>query len=229
MSRRVLTILPFVALLMTGAWQGPAQADDDPARRAAVADYIAALGAQDLNALRQVTHPATLACISDENRDFFDFLFANELRHGPDMKGKVRIARLEPVVDGSFSAEGMPGLVPFPVRPSYEVQIDVERSASRSLTLVRSLALDGARWHVVLGCPTKKGLVVFREAQKRREAQRTRAEQLASELREPARSEIRELIAQGRRISAAQRLQETTGADLTTATLVIDMLGAKQP
>ena len=229
MSHRVFAIVLFVALVVAGAWQRPALADDDAARRAAVADYIAALGAQDLSALRQVIHPASLACINDNNRDFFDFLFGNELRHGRDLKGNVRIIRLEPVVDGSFAAEGMPGLVPFPVKPSYEVQIEVERSATSSLTLVRSLALHEARWHVVLGCPTEKGLVSFREAQKRREAQRTRAEQLASALSEPARSDIRELIAQGRRISAAQRLQEESGADLATATLAIDMLGAKQP
>jgi hypothetical protein len=229
MSRRVVAVLLFAALGMVGALPRPAQADDDAARRAAIASYIAALGAQDLNALRQVIHPASLACIDDANRDYFDFLFANELRHGPDVKGKVRIARLEPVVEGSFSALGMPGLVAFPVKPSYEVQIDVERSAYNYLALVRPLALHDQRWHIVHGCPSDKGLAMFREAQKRREAQRTRAEQLASELSEPARSEIRELIAQGRRISAAQRLQETTGFDLTTATLVVDVLGGKQP
>jgi hypothetical protein len=153
-------------------------------------------------------------------------MFAKELRHGSDLKGNVRIARLEPVVDGSFAAVGVPGLVSFPVKPSYEVQIDIERSATSSLSLVRPLALHDTRWRVVLGCPSDKGLVLFREAQHRREAQRTRAEQLASGLSEPARSEIRELIAQGRRISAAQRLQETTGVDLTTATLVVDVLSA---
>jgi hypothetical protein len=227
MSRRVFAVLLCAALV--GAWSRPARADDHAARRVAVVDYIAALGAQDLDALRQVIHPASLACINADNRDFFDFLFTKELGYGPDVKGNVHIARLEPVVDGSFAAEGMPGLVSFPVKPSYEVQIDIERSATSLLSLMRPLAPRDGRWHIVLGCPSEKGLVWFREAQQRRAAQRTRAEQLASGLSEPARSEIRELIAQGRRISAAQRLQETTGVDLTTATLAVDALGAKQP
>jgi hypothetical protein len=229
MSRRVFAILLFAALVMAGAWPRPAQADDDAARRAAIAGYIAALGAQDLDALRHAIHPASLACINDANRDYFDFLFANELRHGPDVKGKVRIARLEPVVEGSFSALGMPGLVAFPVKPSYEVQIDVERSAYNYLALVRPLALHDTRWHIVHGCPSDKGLAMFREAQKRREAQRAQSERLASELGEPARSEIRDMLAQGRRIAAVERYREATGADLTTATLVIDVLGANQP
>jgi len=228
---RCVFVVPLVAALAAfGAWPRPALADDsDSAQRAAVEGYVAAIRSQDLAALRRLIHPATLACIDDENREYFDFVFANELQLRSDLAGDFRITRIDPVGDGSVSAEGLPGILSYPVKPSYEFQIDVDRSAYSSLTLMRPLALHEGRWHVVLTCPSEKGLAFFRENRKRGEEQRVRAEQLASELSDPVRSEIRALLEQGQRIPAVNRYRETTGVDLTTAMLVINLLGEKKP
>jgi len=230
MPRRLRVVPLVVAIAAFGAWPWPALADDgDTARRGVVEDYVAAIRSQDLAALRHLIHPASLACINDENREYFDFVLAKELQLRSDLAGDFRITRIDPVADGSFTAEGLPGILSYPVKPSYEFQIDVDRSAYNSLTLMRPLALHDGRWHVLLTCPSEKGLAFFRENRKRGEEQRARAEQLASQLSEPVRSEIRALLAQGQRIPAVNRYRETTGVDLTTAKLVIDVLDGKKP
>src|SRR5205807_10285149 len=81
------------------ASQNLAAADDEPAARALIERYTAALVAQDMAALRAVIHPQVLACITDDNRDYFDFMFAKDLGEGPIVAAKHKIARMGPPSD----------------------------------------------------------------------------------------------------------------------------------
>ena len=90
---------------------------------------------------------------------------------------------------------------------------------------MRLAAEQDGTWFIVGGCPTDQGLAMFRERHEEGAQQQARARDLASKLGELLRSEIRDLLAQNRRVDALKRYQDAANVDLTTATRVIDVLG----
>ncbi len=79
-----------------------------------------------------------LACINDQNRDVFDFLFAQEFDNefGPDYK-LTKISSL----DRNSPGVGEPEDFTYPVRPSYQLQIDYKIEPNVGLTLYRFLGI----------------------------------------------------------------------------------------
>ena len=67
-----------VATVTTCAAQGPSAT-----QQTFVRNYLAAITAQDLPALKRQVHPASLGCIDDSNQDFFDVIFARTLEQIP--------------------------------------------------------------------------------------------------------------------------------------------------
>jgi hypothetical protein len=197
----------------------------DAARRRFVQQYMAAIRDRDVAAITRLTHPASLACIDDASRAFFDSILRGELRHAATVAG-YRITRIAPA--GAPSLPGVPdGMFREPVAATHEFQVDFGANAA-STTLIRRIApLDGA-WYTVVPCPTAEGLERFRERDVRRREQRAQAETLAAELKEPLVSELKALLAAHRRLDAVRRYREASGADLTTAVAVIDVLSGRE-
>src|SRR6266536_19528 len=88
-----------VLLALALAWVGSVPAADVAAGEAAAiqaghrtfaADYVAAVNRQDVERWRRLVHPSSLACITDQNRDFFDDMAARALRR--TLSGPYRIA-----------------------------------------------------------------------------------------------------------------------------------------
>ena len=127
---------------------------------------MSAVVANDIAAVRRVIHPASLACIDDSNRDFFDFILANEVRDRPGASS-YRITRIGPAT-GIADSLVPPGMFRYPVQPTHEVQIDFQRGPNRSTTVIRQIARSGASWFEVLPCPTPDGLEAFRRRQSER-------------------------------------------------------------
>ena len=193
----------------------------DAAQQKFARDYMAAVTSRDLAALKRLVHPASLACIDDTTRDFFDVLFGRQLRERPI--STYRLTRVGPF-KGAPSSLVPPEYVRYPVSPTHEVQIDFETGPNRSTTLIRAIAFTNGAWFEVLVCPTAEGLRVFRQRQQAAEQQRARASQLATAIQEPLLSELRQLLSQQHRMQAIKKYQEQSGVDTTTAVAVIDVL-----
>src|SRR5262245_34039661 len=194
-DRRIMTPIQWAAwvsalgalALTVSIGQGRAQptaasGPGDAAQQKFARDYMAAVIARDVSALKRVIHPASLACIDDTTRDFFDFVLGRELRERPISTYRVtRIGPLEkfPLLPGS------PEQFRFPVPPTHEVQIDFDRGPGRSTTLIRAIAFADGAWFEVLVCPTAEGMRTFRRRQQAAAEQRARATQLASTIQEP--------------------------------------------
>jgi hypothetical protein len=197
----------------------------DAKQRAFVERYVAVLTSQDSDSVKRLFHPASLACINAENRDYYDVIFAKELSQGMKLRGGYTLTRFETLGPDAASAATIKGMIENPVQPTHEFQLDTPfDSMNSSLTLMRMVVEHDGAWSIVLGCPTAPAVAFFRERRAEGERQQARARQLASELPEPLRSEIRALLAQSRRIDAVKRYRVATNVDLTTATLVIDVL-----
>jgi len=205
---------------------GDGRADDiDAAQRGLVERYVAAVAAQDGDNLKKLMHPASLACISEANRDYFDFVLTQDLRYASALGVGYKLSSFAPIDAQNAAMTEMGGLVQNPVPPTHQFQIDTPFDANnRSVTVMRVAAPVGDTWFIVTGCPTEKGLAFFLERMAAAAQQQAHARSLANELRDPLLSEIRALLAEHKRIDAIKRYGAASGADTATAMQVIDTL-----
>ena len=198
-------------------------ADISAAQRALVERYVAAITTHDAAGLKALYHPATRACVNADNADFFEFLFGGDLRFENDLKEGYKLTGFDTADPSIVEGNAMGGMLPAPVAPTHQFQIDT--AGSRSLTIVRMAAEKDGTWFIVAGCPTEQGLAMFRERRERGSQQQAGARELASKIGEPMLSELKDLLAKNRRVDAIRRYQDAAKVDLTTAAGVVDALG----
>ena len=151
---------------------------------------------------------------------------AGSLATRPCCAAGILLTSFKPIDANSAAASDLGGLFQNPVQPTHGFQIDAAvKGGSRSLTLTRSVARDAGAWFIVIGCPTEKGLALFRERQAEAKRQLDHTAQLVHDLPAPLRSELMDLLAQDHRVEAIKRYQSAASVDLTTAAQVIDALG----
>src|SRR5207248_10054192 len=200
-------------LLGVAAIPGLAHAQDIGApQRMLVERYVAAITAHDAAALKALYHPATRACMNAENADFFEFLFSSDLRFESDLKEGYKLTGFDTADPSIVEGNAMGGMLPQPVAPTHQFQIDT--MGTRVVTIVHLAAEKDGTWFIIAGCPTEKGLAMFRERRGQGAQQQAQTRDLVSKLGEPLLSEIKELLAQNRRIDAIKRYQDAAKVDL---------------
>jgi len=227
MSRSIIVAaLGALALLATGA-PAPGQSREvaiEAGHRHFADQYVAAARARDAAWYRKLIHPKSLACITDDNRDFFDDWMARAFRW--KWEGPYRIAAVRALAKDASPT--MPAsMARYPVAPTHQIQIDLQMSATRAGTLVAEIAPVGTTWYQVVPCPTAQGLAAFRSTKQANAAQEAKAQSLAQGLAAPLRAELLGLLKEGKRIDAMRRFSAETGEDITTARRVIDVLEAE--
>jgi hypothetical protein len=223
---RRLGLVVLVTMLAALAPGAPARAQGrevaiEVGHRRFAEQYVAAARARDAERYRRLVHPKSLACITDETRDFYDDWTARAFRWKWD--GPYRIVAVRAVAKGA--PPSLPrGMAVYPVAPTHQIQIDLEMSATRSASLVAEIAASAGVWLQVLPCPTAEGLTEFRSARQATVAQEARAHALTAGLAAPLRAELTALLKAGRRIDAMRRYAAASGEDITMARRVIDLL-----
>jgi hypothetical protein len=190
--------------------------------------WMAAVKSQDVAKVKALFHPATLACINDSNRDFFETNFKEELWDGTGLGTSYQIESVNPLPQpapmGAFPEEGFA----YPVEPTHQLQIEAETKDHRTMTILRFLAQANGRWYMVIPCPNAKGLTLFAQQQAETERQMAEGAALAASMPESLRTEIEQLLAQGRWFDATDRYREAAGTDPRTAIKVINAMATKK-
>jgi hypothetical protein len=194
-------------------------------QRSFAESYLSAITGSDIAHYKALLHPTTRACMNRDNADYFKMIFGR--RAGKDtLKPRVSVEKLPEKVEmlDAMRARGWS----YALRPTHAFHISLVSTGPTQSMIVAFAALDDGNWYEMLPCPSGKALDEMRQAQKRDEAQWTRARQLAASLRDPLRGEVLGLIQQGRPVSAAKRYAEATHAELTLASRVVDVLEQKK-
>jgi hypothetical protein len=196
--------------------QAFAAGEEAAIRSTFIEPWMQALQSKDPARVMRFVHPLVLRCINPQNREIFEGITAEETSY--DLKGGYRIAKIAPMTGPMpefLPADGFP----IPVAPTYEVDVE-----AGGIIFVRYLAPVNGSWYEVFPCPNEKGVAFFHEQMAAGVAQKKRAQQLASELKDPLLDELKSLIKQRQFIDAIKRYQAVTGVDLTTAKMVIDVV-----
>ena len=196
-----------------------ARAEDAEAaiKRTFVSGWIAAINSKDAARLQRFLHPQVQACINGATREFFDYVLSREAGYAPI--GKYSVTKLAAVTGPPM--ELLPAdRFPYPVQPTYEIQIDCGATI-----LIRYLAAEKGTWYEVLPCPNAQGIAFMHEQIAKGAEQQVRARKLFSELKDPLRAELVTLLKQSRRVEAVNRYQQATGEqDVAIAMAVMKLL-----
>lgn len=189
-----------------------------------IKEYVAAVNAKDVVKLKRLVHPKCLACINDENGDFYDAYFSNEIEDPiPD---NYKIIEIKPI--GKDEQLMMSEAFSYPVRPTHWVQIDFEKGPYDSTSILRQIVKHGDTWLMVMPCPTQQTVKWFRESKIAKEKQKERARVLFQELRDPLLSELKELLKKGMKIQAWKRYSAETGESISMAKEVLSLIDIAQ-
>ena len=183
--------------------------------------YMAAVRAKDRTRLRALLHPKVAACLNASTREYFDYLADQSMQDIPQGNYKLTVTTLPP--------GGPPPILPasmfkYPVQPTHQLQIDGDVTATSSTSVIRSLAAQNGNWYIVYPCPNAAGVSYFHENIARARQQQLRAQELAAKVKDPLRAQLKSLLKQSRKIDAIHKYQAASGADLTTAVRVVDVL-----
>jgi hypothetical protein len=192
--------------------------------------YVAALHSKDDARVMSFFHPSVRACINDKTRSFYDYIVAQQLEGIPSGGyTKITITKVgpkySPIIWAFVPAIGFP----YPVMPTYDIQLDFQSSANGLLTDMLEVAPSGSSWYLVGPCPNASGLAYMREMQAQADRQRAKAKQLASTVHGALLAQINQLLLRGDTFGAAKAYQKATGSDMATAVAVIDVLDHQKP
>ncbi len=182
-----------------------------PALPAGVSDFLekwAAAGMQrDPRALKQLIHPEIIVEFSDENRDFFDYIFSHELLL--PLTDRYRIEEILP-----YSEDLNPLLsdvFDYPVLPSYRLKIVYRTPDGETIEAMRDIARKNGSWYLVYPVPDRESLGVFRDSGAADIKEKELAALLYRDLDDPLKTEMEELVAEGKNDEAALLYSRQTG------------------
>ncbi|HEV2341825.1 MAG TPA: hypothetical protein VGS15_08505 [Candidatus Acidoferrales bacterium] len=207
-------------LALAGCSSLSLQDDNHPATvQDLVGRYVAANNAQDAAAMNALLHPKSLACITPENRDFYDRANAVSMRQSIPADYKFTDTVLS-----EKDALPMNGYATFPVRPTHQIQIDYSRGVETSGTVMFWLVSENGRWYKDDPCATAGMVKQFHDDLPNIKAREQATKGLVAQIREPLLSELKSLLKEGKGATASKRYGEATGEDGDTSLMVIDEL-----
>ena len=187
-------------------------------------NYVTAIRSKDTQKVLQTFHPGYRACVSPENKWFFDQDIARISGGLPSADYKV--ANIKPAdpkqpFGAILPADGFA----YPVKPAYVIQVDFETGTENSFySLLLEVAPDHGSWYWVGPCPNAKGLEFIQQQTREGERQKAEARKRVAELKDPLLSELKQLLQAHDKIGAIKKYRKETGADLTIAVQVINEL-----
>jgi hypothetical protein len=183
-----------------------------------VVQFVAATNARDLARQRLFLYPKSLACVTPENKDYYDAMASHT---GEPIPPNYTFSVM-PVNEGNRKALESMGQR-WTVKPSQELHIDYQQGDDVGGYVVYLIHENG-RWFYDCPCATDAAIKEYRDNAAANEASLAHYKALASEIREPLRSELLNLLRAHRTGAATDRYHEATGQDYKTSMYVMNAL-----
>jgi hypothetical protein len=180
-----------------------------------VAQYVAAFNAKDRARLNALLHPGSLACVTPENKGYYDEALAVHLRDPIPANYTFTISLVN-----EKNMKSMEYMWHFPVPPTQQLQIEYEQGEDSGTAMVY-LVQENGRWLQDDPCATEQTLKEFRDDAPAREQRIAEHKALAAAIKEPLRSELIGLLRGHKSSTATKRYQEASGKDYETCMFVI--------
>lgn len=123
--------------------------------------YVDAVTGMDIERYKYLLHPATLACMSSENADYFKLIFDHRTGRDADHP-RLSVEKLPEksrVID-AMNSRGWS----YPVTPTHAFHINLVSTSPTRSTMVVFAILDDGAWYEILPCPSGSALDEMRHA-----------------------------------------------------------------
>ena len=183
-----------------------------------VTQYVAATNAKDAARMRSFLYPKSLACITPENKDYYDAMASHI---GEPIPPNFKFSVMPVNEDNLKALEGMGQR--WTVKPMQELHIDYQQGDDLGSDIVYLIHENG-RWFQDFPCAADAEIKRFRDNAAANEAALAHYKALAAEIKEPLRSELLDLLRAHETASATDRYHQVTGKDYKTSMYVIHEL-----
>jgi hypothetical protein len=183
-----------------------------------VAQFVAATNAKDIVRQRLFLYPKSLACVTPGNKDYYDAMASHM---GEPIPPNYKFSVM-PVNEGNLKALESMGQR-WTVKPSQELHIDYQQGDDVGSYVVYLIHENG-RWFYDYPCATDAAIKEYRDNAPANEASLAHYNEVASEIKEPLRSELLDLIRAHKTGIATDRYHEATGQDYKTSMYVMNAL-----
>jgi hypothetical protein len=115
--------------------------------------FIAAINSKDSGKIMALIDSRSLACLTGENAPLLSFTLDNWMEHPISPRYNAQFKVLGPealLLMDSF----MPGRFDYPVRPTREVQIQADVTASNGVIVIAEIGLEAGEWKIILRATT---------------------------------------------------------------------------
>lgn len=202
----------------------PAPSDEDEPQMAPTAEqlrfadrYIKAVNSKDLNALRRLIPPRTLACYSDRTQQYLSSWLERQIQ---DPIAKPYSVTIEKQGELPRSA-----LFTLPVPPTHQIDIRTKLNGDE-VVMGRPIAYEDGRWYETAPCPTDVGMEQFQQRQELAKQESAALGKLYAQLKDPLRADLKNLIAQGKTLEACRKYSAATRIDYQRGCQVVRRLAA---
>ena len=193
-----------------------------PDAKAFVQQYVAAVNAHDAKRLYAMYDPKSRACITPENKSFYDEMMSHHL---DDPIPPNYTFRVSPVNEDNLKAiESMGSRVA--AHPAQELQIDYQQgddAGSVTVYLVR----ENGRLFDDEPCATDEYIKKYREEAPANAKRLAEYKAIADVIKEPLRAQLITLLSQHKTAEAIDRYKAATNQDTTTSMFVMHALAAE--
>jgi hypothetical protein len=214
MTKRLTLHLPLLSCFLVSCSHTQAQGVSGDVKHF-VAQYVAAFNARDVARLHSLFHPKSLACITPENKDYYDEALAAHLRDPIPANYTFTASPVDENNLKSFEVYQQ-----FPVRPTQQVQIEYQQGEDSGTVMVW-VVQEKSRWFEDEPCATEQALKQYRDDESPRKQRIAQHKALATAVKEPLRSELIGLLREYKTVTATKRYQQATGKDYETSMFVI--------
>lgn len=191
---------------------------DDPAAKVFVQAIVDAINRKDDEARKRLMHPAALTCSQMQSQAMAMGGYTLKWDPIPD-NYRWQITPMPAGAAGWF-----PDKFDYPVPPTHQLQIDFDTAPNRSQGIVLQIVHYRDEWREITGCPKATTSNEAKEAAKVRTQQNDRIRKLTATISPKLKSELRQLLAEGRKVDAIIRYRNVMNEDLAIAKGVIELL-----
>ncbi len=178
--------------------------------------YVEAINNKDLVKLKGMYHPKCLENITEQNKDFFDSVFEEELSRSIPLDRHISYEAIDTPDDLPFS-----DAFEYVTKPTHKMKIRYKKSKhydEHSLSYI-SETPDG--WFLVLPLPKTETLIEFRNNRKREKEEVDRVAKIIEAMDKSTYGNIVEQLKQEGLLRAVSVYESAYGKDKTTAILVV--------
>ncbi len=187
-----------------------------------VTQFVAATNARDVARQWSLLYPKSLACITAENKDYYDAM-ASHIEEPIPQNYKFSVMAVNEGNLKALESMGQNWLV----KPTQELHIDYQQGDD-VVGYVVYLIHENGRWFYDYPCATDAAISDYRANAAANEASLAHYRALASEIKEPLRSELLDLLRTHKTGTATERYHQATGQDYKTSMYVMNALKTEE-